>query len=204
MKKAFVAALVSASTVVAVVACSSGGSNGSGGGAGAVSSVDSSKSMNSLSDSEAKQYCEDAQNYQKTQLGDADRKKFTCVLTARILASFGAKDDADAKSKCQEQFDKCMAGPDPNADAGAQAAACDNFKARLTNCTATVAEANQCVADSATEYKSIASEEPCANVHADAGSSSASFFSQPASCDVLSQKCPGLAGSSSTSGSSGG
>ena len=106
--------VVSGSVLAAVAftpACSTSSGSSGGSGPGAVSSVDSSKTAGSLSDAEAKQYCEDTLKYSKAQLAEADTKKIGCGLGAALSAGFGAKTDAEAKTKCTEQYNACLARP---------------------------------------------------------------------------------------------
>lgn len=196
MRKAILSFFFIGTTVAAFIACSSGGSGGggAGGGSGPTTSVDSSKTGASLSDTEAKQYCEDVQAYQKAQLSEDEQRKYTCGFTAQILASFGAKDDAEAQAKCRSELDKCLAKPPTTADAGSTADACASFAQRLKDCNATVAELNQCSGDSTAQLKSFASKDFCAEAKADAGFASSALLQQPESCKALASKCPSLFG----------
>lgn len=194
MRKTILSFTFIGTTVAAFIACSSGGSGGGGGGGGPTTSVDSSKTGANLSDTEAKQYCEDLQAYQKAQISEDEQKKFSCGFTAQLLASFTAKDDAEAQSKCKSELDKCLAKPPTAADAGSTADACESFMQRLKSCNATVAELNQCTGDSTAQLKSLATKDFCADAKADAGFASSPLLQQPESCKALASKCPSLFG----------
>jgi hypothetical protein len=183
-------------SVVLIPACSSGSGTTSGGGPGAVSSVDSSKTGGSLTDAEAKQYCEDTQRYSEAQVGEADRKKVGCGIGAQIVSS-GAKTDAEAQSTCNQQYTACLERPLPGqGDAGPAPDPCAKAKDDLKDCTATINELNTCAADSAAVFKALVGKDFCAEAKAsspDAGTSGPpSSYKEPASCTALRQKCPNL------------
>jgi hypothetical protein len=197
------AAMTASAVFASACSSSSGGS-----GPGSVSSVDSTKTVNSLSDSEAKQYCEDANRYAAAQSNEADAKKVVCGLTAAAIASYGAETDAEAQTKCKAQYTECMNKPadttDTDTDAGTTEDPCADFKSRAKDCSATVGEVNQCLADRAAAFKTLASKDYCAEAKVaspDAGTSSPlTSYDDPASCKALQAKCPSLTGSSDDSG----
>ena len=169
-----------------------------------MSSVDATKTVGSLTDTEAKQLCEDTQRFSDAQVSAADRKQVACGLGAQLVAS-SAKPDAEAKANCTALYDACLVRPLPTqGDAGATTNACDKAKDDLKDCAATVNELTTCTADNAASFKSLIGKDFCADVKAaalDAGASpAASIFPQPASCAALLAKCPGLGKRSSGSG----
>jgi len=181
--------------VVFAPACSSGTSSG-GSGPGAVSSVEPSKTGGSLSEAEAKQYCEDTRNFSKAQLSEADLKKVGCGVVAVFYAGFSAKTDAEAKTECAKQYDTCLSEPAGTRDGGAAKDPCAGTKAALKDCAATISELNTCTADNAAAFKALVGKDFCAGAKAaapgDAGAPSALPFEQPASCKALAAKCPNL------------
>jgi hypothetical protein len=166
-----------------------------------VSSVDSSKTASSLSDAEARQYCQDSVNYNTTHLGEADTRKLGCGFGAAIVAGYGAKTDAEAKAKCTEQYNSCLAEPVAASDAGAPKDPCANAKAQLAGCSATVGELNACIVDQFAVYQAASGKDYCADAKvtsADAGvPSSSSVFADPASCKAARAKCPGASSTKS-------
>ena len=191
-----------ASSLFAVACTSSTDGSGGGSGPGAVSDVDSSKAVNNLSDSEVKEYCEDGKRYSEAQLAGIDLKKIGCGISAQLLASYGAENDADAQAKCRTQFDECMKQPTENtgADAGAQEDDCAAFKEQVANCNATVGEVNQCVADQTAALKALSAKDFCAEAKAMSNDTppNTTAFQPPASCKAIQSKCPSLAGTANT------
>ena len=182
-------------TVVFAPACSSSNSTG-GSGPGAVSSVEPSKTGGSLSDAEAKQYCEDTRSFSKAQLSEADLKKIVCGFVAASYAGFSAKTDAEAKTECTKQYDTCLTEPAGTPDGGATKDPCAGTKAALKDCSATISELNTCTADNTAAFKALVGKDFCAGAKAgapgDAGTASTLPFEQPASCKALAAKCPNL------------
>lgn len=184
------------------IACSSSGGSG---GSGSVSSVDSTKTVNGLSDSEAKQYCEDATRYAEGQLSAADSKKIGCGFSSQFMASFNAESDSDAQTKCKALYEECLKKPDEKTetDAGASDDPCTEFKSRSKDCAATVGEVTQCMTDELAAMKALAARDFCAEAKAsspDGGTPGSSLFEQPASCKAIESKCPGLSGKSESDG----
>jgi hypothetical protein len=205
----WVGAAAALSALGLVVACSSSSSSSSGGtGPGAVSSVDSSKKAADLSEADAQQYCRDALAYQKSQINEVDSKRYTCAAIGAVIASFSAKTDEEAKAACIKSRDECIAKPSSSeGDAGAEKDPCANAKKDLGNCTATVAEINQCTADQVDAYKAVVNQDPCASATAakpDGGQSSGATLAEPASCKALKEKCPALYGDDDSGGGGGG
>ncbi|AKU96504.1 hypothetical protein AKJ09_03168 [Labilithrix luteola] len=197
---------VLASLLAIAGGCSSGSEGGSG--AGAVSSVDSSKRVDSLSDAEAKQYCEDGQSYTTSQMKALDTKRIGCGFTAQFTAGIGAQSDADAQAKCRTQFDECMNKPDDAGDAGTGDAetddSCASFKNQTQGCSATVGEMNQCVADQIAALKALAGKDFCADAKVRTQSDQpGSPVATPASCTALASKCPSLFGGTDDSSNGG-
>jgi hypothetical protein len=167
-----------------------------------VSSVDSSKTVNGLSDSEAKEYCQDASRFSANNLSGADAKKMVCGFTAAAFGAYGAANDQEAKTKCQEHYNSCLNEPEKNdSDAGTESDPCADFKTKAANCSATVGEVNQCLSDQAALIKSLASKDFCGEAKANAADSPTSGGSTPetpASCKALQTKCPGMFGDDSS------
>lgn len=198
-----------AAAVGLVVACSSSGGSSGGTGPGAISSVDSSKKATDLSEADAQQYCRDTLAYQKSQISEADTKRYTCAAIGAAVASFTAKTDEEAKAACVKSRDECIAKPSSSSqgDAGPEKDPCANAKKDLGNCTATVAEINQCTADQIEAYKAVVNQDPCASATAakpDGGQPTGASVPEPASCKVLKEKCPALYGDEGSGGSGGG
>lgn len=203
------ASILAFSTAALAVACSSGSSSG---GSGAVSSVDSSKQVSGLSDTDAKQYCEDAQAYVSSQYKSIDTKRVSCGFYAQIYGGYGATSDADAQTKCRAQFDECMNKPDETGDAGTTddsddgSTDCASFAAKTKDCGATVGEVSQCLSDQLSALNALASKDFCgeAKARSENDTSTPELTTTPASCKGLETKCPSLYSDSETSNDSGG
>lgn len=168
-----------------------------------VSSVDSDKVANTLSDSEAKEYCEDAQKFYADNLASLNMKRITCGYTAQLTAGIGAADDAAAQAACRTKLDECMNKPSETADAGTSTGDdkddCSTAKNDLKDCTAKVADLNQCAADQVAAYKALESKDWCAAAKAGTPTSTDSPFTTPESCTKLSNSCPSITGGSDDS-----
>src|SRR5688572_25131537 len=86
-----------AAALTIVVACSGGttGTGGPSGGGGSTvqTSVDSSKNVNSLTDSESNQYCQDLQAFITQVYSQLDFGKLVCQAFAAAGATYGSKSD---------------------------------------------------------------------------------------------------------------
>ena len=143
-------------------------------------SVDGSKTLGSLSDTDATQYCNDLNNYLESHPDEG--AKSSCLLLGSLNA-FGAS-GASATAACKDEYGKCMAQ-----DPGAIQIVCDERTPKFKNCTATVAEYSQCQQDAVNAAHDI-SQDSCNRFMNDGGGASSPL--NPASCQTISKKCPGL------------
>lgn len=190
----FVAALASS---LFVVACGGDESNG-GADPDDVTSVDSDKKVSDLSDSEAKEYCEDGQSFAEGEYAKFDMKKITCGLIAQAFAGSGAETDEEAKAACRDALESCLQQPDeptpPSEDD------CSSFATDAKECSATVGEVNKCYTDQINQLKALEGKDFCAEAKATSSETPDIGFEQPASCKAIATKCPSLAGDSGDEG----
>lgn len=168
-----------------------------------VSSVDSNKKISDLSSSEAKEYCEDGQDFAKEQYSSIDAKKISCGIQALFSSGASAETDGEAQAACRELLEQCLSQPDETGgDAGtAEDNTCDDFIADAKNCTATVGEYNKCFSDQVNQLKSLSSRDFCAEAKASAGGETPDLgFETPASCTAISGKCESVAANSGDEG----
>lgn len=198
------ASILALSAPVFAIACSSGSSSG---GSAAVTSVDSSKQVSGLSDTEAKQVCEDAQAYVTSQFASIDTKRINCGFSAQIMGAYDATNDADAQTKCRTLFDECMNKPAETGDAGTTDENdganfdCTAFGSQTRDCGATVGEVSQCLSDQIAALNAVSSKDFCAEAKArsENDTSTPSLAATPASCTAVQTKCPNLFSDTETS-----
>jgi hypothetical protein len=165
-------------------AAGSGASGAPSSGAGDYSSgVSGDKQLGSLSDSEFQGLCKKLSDHFSTGSVGKSVEEFTCRL-AGLFAGATAETDAALKAACKSAYDQCLAAPHMTDETCTKPAA---------TCTATVAEYDACVSDSAKALVALGNELPaCAELTLsslemiDLGEETAS----PASCKVLETKCP--------------
>jgi len=192
--------------VVSLVAACGGGS----GPADGITNVPGSKPVNTLTDSEATQWCTDFVKWSKAVIDSPDEKVVNCQLVGTFSGTgFGPTGATFDKTKCASAFDACMAAPPADAgtsgDGGTTSTPdCSKAKADLAACTATVAQVDQCEKDTATALHTQAAlgKSICDSVNLEAGPTKSS--SQPTSCTSLPAGCRGSSSSSSGGSSDGG
>lgn len=141
------------------------------------------KPVNTLTDDEAKQLCEELQK------DEAGLESFSCKLSGILAVVFsGADTDAKAQAACKAAYDECVAGlmtSTGSCDAGAVNG----------DCTATVAELEACMNDSKAAVEAASTQIPsCDTITLKdlmSGDTTPSMEDSPASCKVIEMKCPG-------------
>ncbi len=149
---------------------------------GPITNVPSSTVANTLTASEAVTACEEIFAYIESAL-----KGLGCVGAGRVAALMGGGSDPTAT--CQITYNTCMQQP-AAPDAGTTE--CSTASAQLSTCTATIAQINQCMADYTSALKSATASVTCATALSDAGTSSTTTPTTPASCTPLQTTCPSL------------
>lgn len=167
---------------------------GEGSGPSNVTSIDSSKTVSELSESEARQYCEDSGRYFANQISEEEGRNFGCGLQASITAAFsGAETDDELKANCQKALSECKSQPIPEPVEDDE---CGEFVSDAKKCNATVEELNHCLADRTAEFKQLATKDFCAELTLSSGGpGSVEEFAEPASCKAIADKCPSFASS---------
>jgi len=190
MKKILIGSTLLLATVGVSAACSSGSSTGSGGGGGSTvsTSVPGSQQLGNLSSGDAEQYCKDLESF--GQAHQQDLANANCSLGG--LFSAAGKTGADAQQACRDGYNKCIQSPQMTT-----AQDCTKYQAQLKDCTATVAEYNQCMQDTLAAFQKITVDSVCGSIGMDAGASTAN--ADPDSCQAIKKKCPNLGASSSSS-----
>jgi len=135
------------------------------------------KGIGELSTDEQLAMCTELATYFEREVPAASQKRLACYFFA--LAFTGG--DAQA---CEQAAQGCIA--DPEMDAGTDDVSCDT--ARLSGCTATVAEIEACFSDMTSVTKSLASRISCRTSASDLEGLS----DRPASCTAVEAKCPAL------------
>jgi hypothetical protein len=123
------------------------------GGGGFNSRVDGSKQLEDISADEAKQLCEDANDYADSTIGSAELEKYGCSVAA-IYTGAGSVDDP--KGDCQTAYDACIANPPGNTTS------CD--MATSPPCTATVDDYEKCIEETAAAIEDFVSSFSCDKV----------------------------------------
>lgn len=149
------------------------GNNGSG--------VPTSRELNSLSDAEARQLCGWMENTFAPVEPTTEQ-----ICTAQAMWTSSTPQACEAATQ-QCVADNANAAPEPDEDLCADFA--DEFS---SSCTATVGELERCFSDMIAQAQTAWDDIACSN----AGNQSLSQpaeFTQPASCDIVDEKCPEFA-----------
>ena len=178
--------------VVAVLAggCSSNESSSTTTG-GKPPAADPNKKLNEMSEAEAKTYCSETQAYYASKLTAAETKSAACNLGA-AFSTFMAKTDAEAQTMCKAAYDKCLADPGSEGDAGPAKDPCASFATNAKTCKdLTVAEFNACQEEQLTFFKGLSDPTLCTMAKAPTDAGTGPTGSSP-KCDVVKTKCPTL------------
>jgi len=147
----------------ALAACGDGGSSGSG--------VDGDKTLDQLSDDEAVDLCE----WSSTLISDEELTRFGCYFAALLVS--------ESRDQCEDLAQQCIDDAEP--DEGIECVADGD----LPECASqvTVAEIEDCTADTIDQVEDIAGDISC-----DTDPQDIFTIDQPPSCIEIEDKCPEL------------
>ena len=149
------------------------------------SGIAGNQQLGSLSDSEIQGLCKKVGDYFSSGSAAVDVQELTCRFESAFGASFsGATTDAALQAACKTLYDQCIAAPTTTTET------CNKPDA---GCTATVAEYEACVNDTATSLSTVTKALPACDELTmaslgDLGSGAAT--DSPASCTSVKAKCP--------------
>jgi hypothetical protein len=177
-------------------AATGGASSGSGGGGGFDTGLDDDKNLDDLTPDEVAQLCDKTEALVDKTLDDETLCKFMGVVagSAALLGEAGGDvggggaaggpsvPTGDPKALCEEGTAACLANPTPGESACTVP----------SDCAITVAEYEACVTDMNAMFGSAKNLLPtCDNITlASLGLLAVLVQNQPASCDVVEEKCP--------------
>lgn len=163
------------------VGMSLAGSTGMTTGGSFVSSVSGSKVLSSLTDAEIQTWCAD--------ISKSDALKpvtdFSCRV-AGLLAALFTQTDPDAQAACQSAYTSCVTDP--------TSSQCSHKPS--ASCQATVAEYDACLNDEVAVVKTLAAQIPMCSTLTQAAlqmGGDPGDQTPPASCQIISEKCPEVA-----------
>lgn len=169
-----------------------------------ISSVDPARALDSLSATEAEQYCADVNAYAKKAIDTFDSKRFGCAVMAPVAAS-GTKTDAEARSACKKAFDECLAKPTTSKPT-TETTSCKSAHTDLQKCRgtgATVADMNGCLQETRAQLETMSAYDPCTDLLAGGvgAKTPAAAPGESARCKTLQAKCPAAFSSTAETGS---
>lgn len=169
-----------------------------------VSTIDPARTLDSLSATEAEQYCGDVNAYSKKAFDSFDGKRFGCAVMAPLAAS-GTKTDAEAATACKKAFDDCLAKP-TTATPTKETSSCKSAYSDLQKCKGTgttVGDMNACLEAVTGELMTMSSYDPCSTLKAGGAGAKSPTAGPEASpqCKALQAKCPAAFSSTSSTSS---
>ena len=165
-----------------------GAPSSSGGAPPSTSTLPGDKLLNSLTDDEFAQLCQEfAADFAPNTPAGMDAVEAECRLTGIFFAALGGgQTDAAVQAACKSGYDQCVAAPTQS-----DPAQCTKPGA---SCTATVAEAEACFNDSIASFATLKDALPMCSALTVAslsdGSSSPTDDMTPPSCVAYQAKCP--------------
>jgi hypothetical protein len=155
----------------------------------AIASVPGNTQVSEMTPAQQQQASQDMQAYFAANIPPETAKQMACGMMGLMMA--GLEPGSDPKAACQSIYDQCMQSAS-TADAGADTSAPSTpSPSALQNCTATVDQVNQCLAEEVAAFKTLAAAMNCNNAGADAAT-----MATPAmpACDAIEAQCPGITG----------
>ncbi len=167
-----------------------------------VSSFDPARTLDSLSATEAEQYCGDVNAYTKKVTDSFDGKRFGCAAMAPLAAT-ATKTDAEAAAACKKAFDDCLAKPTTTTPTK-ETSSCKSAYTDLQKCKGTgttVGDMNGCLEDMRGQLATLGTYDPCSTLKAGGvgAKSPATAPEESPKCKALQAKCPAAFSSSSDS-----
>ena len=162
-----------------------GGSvGGMGGVPGFSSGIPGTRPADSLNAGEQRQFC----TVFVTSPPGRAITEFACHSTAVLSSGFVATSNAQVQSMCGAYYDACMATPDQS-----NIAMCEKT---FVNCTATVAELEQCLRERGPAFALASAALPsCASATVASATQAVAtlqMLGKPPSCAAIAAKCPNL------------
>ncbi|MEI9942570.1 MAG: hypothetical protein WDO69_35600 [Pseudomonadota bacterium] len=184
MKPMFVSIGLSLAMCVACGGSSDGGNGAPANSSGNYSSgVSGDKQLGALTDQEFQGVCKNLSDYFSSGAVGKGFEEFTCRFEG-LLAGVAAQTDAELQAACKATYDQCVAAPTTTTET------CTKPDA---SCTATVAEYDACVNDSAKALTTLANSIPSCDKLTMASLGMIAVddsTATPASCTTLQTKCP--------------
>jgi hypothetical protein len=168
--------------------CSSSAGTGSTNGGSAASGFPPSKKLSEITDADAQAVCA-ASASRPSPLTAEESKRLGCAFAA-AFSTIGATTDAEALTKCQTAFDKCLT--EPEKPATATDCSMEKVPSSFKTCQATVAEYDACTAEQIPAFKAAAAN-GCKGIKVTKGDAPPPPKEPltPA-CAALDAKCPEL------------
>lgn len=180
--------LLAGLAAVAAVACGGSDEGGKGGGSTTPGKVESgapaSTPANQLTDAQVKSFCDSASQAFGATLSSGEAQQGLCGFSAYFVASLGsASGGGDPAATCKMVYDECLKTPPQSTQ--------EECTKPSATCTATVGEIEACLNDSMAQLQQMLKSLPgCDDVGTQVEDPMLGTGEQPASCQVVQQKCP--------------
>jgi hypothetical protein len=168
------------------VGCS--GTSSSGASNSQVTTLSGTRQLKDLSLTELQQLiCHDTGTYMDGQIGASLMKSGSCAMAAGVAAAFGT-----SASECQTVYNQCLSSNGTTTSS----TTCDVTTTAPATCTATVTDYSACMTDETAEMKTYYQQlanlgsQLCTNP--DAGTTTQTTTTTPASCQKFQSLCPGM------------
>lgn len=177
--------------VCGLLALAGCGDDGDGNGGGAVSTgLESSQVLGDVTAEQAQDLCATLRDSAQNAISDQELQRFTCTfagLTTSIQLDAMGNATVD-RAACEASVDMCLEQPGEVTETDNCTSA--NLMAALAGCTATAGELEGCLNASISGIRAAFSQITCS---ADVSTTSQmSGFEEPAQCEALDMKCPGV------------